>query len=141
MAPGNLGTRVYSGQEDLTEALAAPCSIEGRHILPEAVNGPTIVSLCPVGYTEVVVRQLLKDDILASHDECKGALGGGDGLIIGAPEVEMHRQRGRYLSQPTRVVDGVGESLSLAQICQNTPEVAQRMKRRAQGKPEIDGLL
>ena len=47
----------------------------------------------------------------------------------------------RDLSQPTRVVEGHGEGLGLAQERQDTPKVARRMERRAQGEPEVDGLL
>ena len=44
-AHGELGTGVHGGQEDLTEALAAPRPVERRHGLPEAVDRPTIVAL------------------------------------------------------------------------------------------------
>ena len=49
MAPGEVGTGEHGGQVDLTEALAAPRPVEGRHGLPEAVDRPTIVALGPVG--------------------------------------------------------------------------------------------
>ena len=49
MAPGELGTGVHGGQDDLTEALAAPRPVEERHGLPEAVDRPTIVALGLVG--------------------------------------------------------------------------------------------
>ena len=45
------------------------------------------------------------------------------------------------LPQPTRVVEGRREGLGLAQIRQDTPRVARWEERRAQGEPEIDGLL
>ena len=47
----------------------------------------------------------------------------------------------RDLSQPTRVVEGRREGLGLAQIRQDTPKIAERPERRAQGESEIDGLL
>src|SRR5207245_8519361 len=47
----------------------------------------------------------------------------------------------RDLSQPTRVVEGRYERLGLAQICHAAPKVPRRVERRAQRKPEIDGLL
>ena len=50
-------------------------------------------------------------------------------------------RKSRDLSQPTRVVEGRREGLGLAQIRQDTPKVARRQERRAQGEPEIDGLL
>ena len=40
-----------------------------------------------------------------------------------------------------RVVESLREGLGLAQRRQDTPEVARRQERRAQGEPEIDGLL
>ena len=45
------------------------------------------------------------------------------------------------LSQATRIVEGFGEGLGLAQICQDTPQVARRKERCAQGESDIDGLL
>ena len=89
MAPGEPGTGVHGGQEDLTEALAAPRPLEGRHGLPEAVDRPTIVALGLVGYAEVLVRQRVQDDIPAGRGEREGALGGGDGLVIRAHEAEI----------------------------------------------------
>ena len=53
----------------------------------------------------------------------------------------MVGQKERDLSQPTRVIEGRREGLGLAQIRQDTPKVARRKERRAQGEPEIDGLL
>ena len=89
MAPGEVGTGGHGGQEDLAEALVAPRPVEGRHGLPEAVDRPTIVALGLVGVAEVLVRQRLQDDIPAGRGEREGALGGGDGLVIRAHEVEM----------------------------------------------------
>ena len=133
MAPGEPGTGAHGGQDDLTEALAAPRPVEGRHGLPEAVDRLTIVALGVVGYAEVVVRQRVQDDLPAGRGERKGALGSGDGLVIRAPEGEMDGQKDRDLSQPTRVVEGRREGLGLAQIRQDTPRVARRRsaERRA----------
>src|SRR5215831_8349889 len=39
------------------------------------------------------------------------------------------------------VVEGRSKRLGLAQQCQDTLRAARRMECRAQGKPEIDGLL
>ena len=94
-----------------------------------------------VGSAEVVVRQRVQDDIPAGRGERQGALAGGDGLVIRAHVAEMACQKDRDLSQPTRVVEGLSEGLGLAQIRQDAPQVARRMERRAQGEPEIDGLL
>ena len=56
IARRRVGTGVHSGQEDMTEALAAPRPVEGRHGLPETVDRPTIVALEQVGHAKVLVR-------------------------------------------------------------------------------------
>ena len=65
MAPGEPGTGVHGGQDDLTEALVAPCPLEGRHGLLEAVDRPTIVALGLVGEAKELVCQCLQDDLPA----------------------------------------------------------------------------
>ena len=52
------------------------------------------------------MRQLMQDDLPAGRGKREGALGGSDGLVIRAHEIEMERQKARDLSQPTRVVQG-----------------------------------
>jgi hypothetical protein len=89
MAQGEHGTGEHGGQSNLAEALVASCPVEGRHGLPEAVDRPTIVALSLVGYTEVLVRQRVQDDIPMGRGEHKDALGGGGGLVIRAPLGEM----------------------------------------------------
>ena len=81
-------------------------TVEGPHGLPETVDRPTIVALGLVGDAEVQVRQQVQDDLPTGRSEREGALGGGDGLVINAHEVEMERESDRDLSQPTRVVEG-----------------------------------
>jgi hypothetical protein len=125
----------------LAEALAAPLLVEGRHGLPEAVDGPTIVALELIGYAKVKVCQRVQDDIPPGRGEVEGALGERDGLVVPAPAVEMLRQKDRGLSQPTRVVEDRREILGLTQSREDTPRVAGRKERRPQGEPEIDGLL
>jgi hypothetical protein len=88
MAPSEPGTGEHSGQIDLPETLIAPCSIEQHHRLPEVVNGPTIVALGVVGYTEELVPQRVKNDITASRGKGEGALAGSDSLVICAHERE-----------------------------------------------------
>src|SRR4030095_13355619 len=83
----------------------------------------------------------MQDDLPTGRGEREGALGGSDGLVIRAHEVAMERESDRDLSQPTRVVEGYREGLGLAQICHSVPQVATWVERRAQGEPEIDGLL
>src|SRR4029453_11281508 len=80
MAHGELTTRLHSGQEDLTEALAASHPVEGHYGCPKPGARPPIVALSVVGEAEVVVCQRLQDDVPASRGEREGALAGGDGL-------------------------------------------------------------
>jgi hypothetical protein len=56
LACSEIGTGEHGGQVDLTKALAAPRLIKGCHSLPQAVDGPTIVTLSVVGRAEVLVR-------------------------------------------------------------------------------------
>src|SRR5215831_17577351 len=141
MARGKPGTGKHGGQDDLTEALAVPRTRERGHGLLEAVSGLMIVALVPVGEADVLVRQRVQDAIPASRGERQGTLAGGDGLVIHTTVAEMVRQKDRDLSQPTRVVKGRREGLGLAQSRQDTARVTANWKeRRAQGKPEINGL-
>ena len=80
MAPGEAGTGDHGGQEIPTEALVAPCPVEGRHGLPEAVDRPTIIALDMVDYAEVLVRHRVQGAIPAGRGERQGALVGGDSL-------------------------------------------------------------
>ena len=88
MTRGKEGTGVHGGQEDLTEALAAPRALEGRHGLPKAVECPTVVALGMVGCAEGLVRQRLQDGLPAGRGERQDTLGGGDGLVIRARDDE-----------------------------------------------------
>jgi hypothetical protein len=141
MAPGEEGTGDHSREVNLDEALVALHPLEGRHSLPEAVDRPMIIALGPVCEAEVLARHYLQDDIPAGRGDCEGALGGGDGLVIRASVVEMEGQKARDLSQPTPIVDGRREGLGLAQQRQHALEITGWKERRAQGEPEIDGLL
>src|SRR5262245_16705677 len=86
---GETGTGVHGGQGTKAEALMAPRPVEERYSLSVAGNRLTIVALSPVGSAEGMVRQPLQDAIPASRGEPKGALAGGDGLVIGAHGREM----------------------------------------------------
>jgi hypothetical protein len=141
MALGEVGTRYHGGQEELTEALAAPRPVEGRHGLPEAVDGPPIVTLGPVDVAEFLVRQRVRDAIAICRGQREGTLVGGDGLVVRAHDAEMVGQKARKLSQSARVVEGFRQGLGLAEQHQDPPKLAERAERRAQGEPEIDGLL
>jgi hypothetical protein len=55
MARGKPDTGGHGRQEELTEALAALRTLEGRYGMPEAFNRPTIVTLGQVGSAEVAI--------------------------------------------------------------------------------------
>src|SRR5439155_20207966 len=126
---------------DVAEALVAPGSVEGGHGLPEAGGRPTIVALGMVSEAEALVGERLQDGLPAGRGERESTLGRGDGLVIRAHKVAMDGEIDRDLAQPTRVVEGHREGFGLAQISHSTPKVTKRSERRAQGEPEIDGLL
>src|SRR5262249_6578380 len=83
----------------------------------------------------------LQDRLPAGRGECEGTLGSGDGLIIRAHEVAMDCEIDRDLAQATRVVEGHSEGFGLVQMYHSTSKLTNRSKRRAQGEPEIVGLL
>src|SRR5262245_43982706 len=66
MAPGELGRGIRGRKENLTKALVAPRSVEKRHGLREAVDGPTIVTLSLVDIAEGLVRYRVEDGIPTS---------------------------------------------------------------------------
>jgi hypothetical protein len=88
MTPGEPGTGLHGGQDALNEAFVAPCTVEGRHGLPEAVDRLTIGALDHVGCAEALVRLRVQDNLPAGRGEGEGTLGGGDGLVIRAPVAE-----------------------------------------------------
>ena len=49
MAGGEKGTGLHRGQNGLPETFMALCTVEGGGGLPEAIDGPQIVALGPVG--------------------------------------------------------------------------------------------
>src|SRR5262249_15928203 len=82
MALGEIGTGGYVAQVEITSwshldgVLAAPHPVEERHVLPLAVDRPTIVALVLVGDAKVVIRPCLTAAIPARDGEREGALGG-----------------------------------------------------------------
>jgi hypothetical protein len=106
MTRGEKGTGEYGGQEDLAEALMALRPLEGHHELSEAIDCPPIVALALVGKTAVVIRYGVQDGITTGRGERKGALAGGDRLVMRTPVGEIGGQKARDLSQPTRIVEG-----------------------------------
>jgi hypothetical protein len=89
MAGGEKGTGLHRGQVSLPEVFTALCTAEGHGGLPEAVDGPPIVTLGPVGGAKVEVRQRLQDNVLVGRGKREGALGRGNGLVIRAPVAKM----------------------------------------------------
>src|SRR5262249_36020078 len=89
MTPGEPGTGLHGGQDAGPEAFVAPCTVEGRHGLPEAVDRSTIVAPDHVGCAEGLVRMRLQESLPAGPGEGKGTLGGGDGLVIHALVAEQ----------------------------------------------------
>jgi hypothetical protein len=89
MAHSKPGTREHGGKDELTEALAAPCSVKARYGLLKAVNSLTIVTLGVVDCADGLVRQRVQDNISASRGERQGALASGAGLVMCTPEEEM----------------------------------------------------
>jgi hypothetical protein len=141
MAPGEPDAGEHGGEHTLAEVIVTLRPVEGRHGLPKAVDGLTISALGIVGHAEVMVRQRLQDDLPTGRSEYEGTLAGGNGLVIRAYEIVMESQSDRDLAQPTRVVEGCGQGLGLAQIGHNASHEASRVERCTQGEPEIDGLL
>ena len=83
----------------------------------------------------------MQDDIPPGRSEFESTLASGDRLIMRTHNNEMDYQRERDLSQPMVVVESHREGFSLAQSHQDTPRIAEWAECRAQGEPEIDGLL
>src|SRR4029450_9735353 len=65
----------------------------------------------------------------------------GECVYMGTLCVKREAQIKTNLCEPTMIVQGLGEGLSLTQRHQNTFQLTSRKERRAQGEPEIDGLL
>jgi hypothetical protein len=89
MAYGEPGTCDYGWEEKLAETLVAPLPIEGGHGLLETVDGPMIIALKLVCYAKIEVGQRVQDEIPARRGERTGALGKGDGVVMGAHEIAM----------------------------------------------------
>ena len=78
-------TGVHGGQGDSTEALGAARTVEESRGLPEAVDRPTIVALGLICLAEALVRKGVQGIIPTGRGQRKGALAGGDGLVICVP--------------------------------------------------------
>src|SRR5262249_42180549 len=82
MTRGEPGPGVHSRQNSLAEALIGQLAFEGRYALPAAVDRLLIITLGLIGKAEVVVRHRAWNRVPASRGEGKGALTGGNGLVI-----------------------------------------------------------
>jgi hypothetical protein len=82
-------TGAHGGRDEVTEALAAPHTLEGRPRLFEAVDRPMIIGMELVGSTKVEVRQRVQNNFPAGRGEGEGTLGAGDGLVMRTPVAEM----------------------------------------------------
>ena len=131
-----------AGQGDLHRSAVTPCAVEGRHRLPEAVDRPTIVALGMVGVAKVEICQRCRTTSPLAVASARARWRGGDGLVMRAHDEEIVCQKDRDPSQPTRIIEGLGEGLGLAESRRGcAPKSAERPERRAQGEPEVDGLL
>ena len=118
----------------MAEALAAPRPVEGRHGLPEAVDRPTIVALGLIGYAKELVRQRVQDALPAGRGKGEGALGGGDGLVIRAPDVEMEGQKDETCPSrrgSSRAAARASASRRAARIRSRVAETGRSAERRA----------
>jgi hypothetical protein len=83
MALGEAGMSNHGGQENLAEALAAPCPFEVSYGLAKVIDRPPIIGLSLIGVAQTQLRLRLLDDVSAGPGEHEGALSGGDGLLNG----------------------------------------------------------
>src|SRR5262245_30583633 len=89
MAPGEPGTGLHGGQDNLSEALITLRPVEGGHSLPEAVDRPTIFPLGPMGIAEVEVHQRVQNDIPVARGQREGTPASGNSLVMRAYEKEI----------------------------------------------------
>jgi hypothetical protein len=126
MAHGEPGPGGHGRQDSEAETLATPCPVEDRHGLPEAVDRLMIAALGVVGCTKVEICQRVQANLPTRRGKREGTLGGSNGLVLRAPTEKIVCQRDRDLCQPTCIVEGGCEGLSLTQRCEDAPPVAQR---------------
>jgi hypothetical protein len=62
-------------------------------------------------------------------------------LVIRTPKALKSCKKEQHVSQTTRIAQGDSKGLGLLQIGQDTLKVPRWRERRAQGEPEVDGLL
>ena len=81
MAPGEEGTGVHGGQEDLTEALAAPRPSKNATVCPSS-RSPDDSRPGPGRLGRGASSPAPAGNLPAGRGECESALGGGDSLVI-----------------------------------------------------------
>jgi hypothetical protein len=131
----------HGGQADRPAALAPQGPLVGRSRLCVTGERLTRVALAPGGAAAGLVRQRMQDTLPTGAGQRAGALGSGEGLLMGAHEGAMACEKARDLAQPRRGVEAHREGLRLTQTRQDTPWVASRLERRAQGQLEVQGPL
>src|SRR5262249_33632917 len=136
---GELGAGEHGGEGHIVEACPGPCLVEECGGLPEAIDRLTIITLGVVGYAKVSVRQCVQLNIPAGRGKHKAPLTEGDGLVICVPEIEIGCLKDGDLSQPSRVVQGHCQRLSLTQNRQHTSKVARWQECGSHSEPQIDG--
>ena len=83
----------------------------------------------------------MQDDVPAGRGERQGALGSGDGLVIRAPVVEMDDKKTETCPSRRGSSRASARASASRRAARIRPKSPDGMERRAQGEPEIDGLL
>src|SRR5262249_52071661 len=94
-----------------------------------------------IGPTQGMMHHGLQGDISEGLSHGEGVLAGRDRSIMVPHIIEISAHIGRDSPQPRLVVDGLGESFSLAQVVEHLPEFSESPERIPQVEPEVDSLL
>src|SRR6266436_4455126 len=98
--------------------LTVQLACEERHIPPEEVYRPMIIPQVIAGLAQVEMRCNLEVDIPESCGDGQGTLACGNGAFIVRSGAEMAGHIGGDPPQPTLIAQRLGESLGLAQMCE-----------------------
>ena len=102
-----------------TEASMEAIAFQGCHVAPEQVYGPTIVAQAMVGLAEIEIALHLEGKIPQGLGAGQGSLRRRDRLVIIAHQGVMEGDKGGDLSEPTSIVQGLGQRLGLAQAVEH----------------------